>query len=92
MYIIKGECLYFYRDRKKGAKTKYKLMKKNDLFFTPSMQEHMAYYTKDTHFLAFSTRKRSKFDYEKDLIRINMNYYPEVKNKIEKYKKTNKKF
>tara|TARA_B100002051_G_C16271444_1_gene409118 strand:- start:85 stop:528 length:444 start_codon:yes stop_codon:yes gene_type:complete len=92
MYIIKGECLYFYRDRKKGAKTKYKLMKKNDLFFTPSMQEHMAYYTKDTHFLAFSTRKRSKFDYEKDLIRINMNYYPEVKNKIEKYKKRNKKF
>ena len=56
------------------------------------MQEHMAYYTKDTHFLAFSTRKRSKFDYEKDLIRINMNYYPEVKNKIEKYKKRNKKF
>ena len=45
-------------------------MKKNDLFFTPAMQEHMAYFTKNTHFLAFSTRKRTKFDYEKDLIRL----------------------
>jgi len=38
-------------------------MKKNDLFFTPAMQEHMAYFLKHTHFLAFSTRKRTRFDY-----------------------------
>ena len=87
MYIISGECLYFYRNRKKNSKTKYKKMKKGDLFYTPAMQEHMAFYSKNTHFLAFSTRKRTKFDYEKDLIRINMNEYPEVKKKIEKYKK-----
>jgi len=65
-------------------------MKKGDLFYTPAMQEHMAFYSKNTHFLAFSTRKRTKFDYERDLIRINMNEYPEVKKKIEKYKKKNK--
>jgi hypothetical protein len=51
------------------------------------MQEHMAYFTKNTHFLAFSTRKRTKFDYEKDLIRVNMEKYDEVKKAIFKYKK-----
>ena len=86
IYIISGEILYFRRDRKKNAKSKVTLMKKNDLFFTPMMQEHMAYFTKNTHFLAFSTRKRTKFDYEKDLIRVNMEKYDEVKKAILKYK------
>ena len=86
IYVIDGEILYFYKDRKKGAKTRIKLMKKNDLFFTPSMQEHMAYFIKNTHFLAFSTRKRTKFDYEKDLIKVNMQDYQEVATAIAKYK------
>ena len=86
IYVINGEILYFYKDRKKRAKTKFKIMKKNDLFFTPAMQEHMAYFTKNTHFLAFSTRKRTKFDYEKDLIRVNMQDYQEVSAAILKYK------
>ncbi len=86
IYIISGEILYFRKDLKKNAKTKVTLMKKNDLFFTPMMQEHMAYFTKNTHFLAFSTRKRTKFDYEKDLIRVNMEKYSEVKKAILKYK------
>ena len=86
IYVINGEILYFYKDRKRGAKTRCKLMKKNDLFFTPSMQEHMAYFTKNTHFLAFSTRKRTKFDYEKDLIKVNMQDYKKVVAAIAKYK------
>ena len=86
MYIISGEILYFYKNRTKGSKAKFKLMKKNDLFFTPSMQEHMAYFTKNTHFLAFSTRKRTKFDYERDLIKVNMRDYQEVASAIAKYK------
>ena len=86
IYVINGEILYFYKDRKKRAKTKFKIMKKNDLFFTPAMQEHMAYFTKNTHFLAFSTRKRTKFDYERDLIRVNMQDYQEVSEAILKYK------
>ena len=86
MYIISGEILYFYRNRKKGAQTKHGLMKKGDLFFTPNMQEHMAYFTKNTHFLAFSTRKRTKFDYEKDLIRIDMRDYEIVRKTIKRFK------
>ena len=86
IYIISGEILYFYRNRKKNAKTKFKPMKKNDLFFTPAMQEHMTYFTKNTHFLAFSTRKRTQFDYEKDLIRVNMRDYREVESAIALHK------
>ena len=82
MYIISGELLYSYRNRKRGSKVKIKKMKKGDLFFTPAMQEHMAYYTKNTHYLAFSTRKRTQFDYEKDLIRVEMEKYPDVKKAI----------
>ena len=87
IYIITGEILYFYKNRKKGSKVHTKKMKKGDLFFTPAMQEHMAYFLKHTHFLAFSTRKRTKFDYEKDLIRVNMKKYPDVKKAILKNRK-----
>ena len=47
----------------------------------------MAYFTKNTHFLAFCTRKRTKFDYEKDLIRVNMRDYKEVEVAITRFKK-----
>ena len=87
MYIISGELLYSYKNRKRGSKVKIKKMKKGNLFFTPAMQEHMAYFTKNTHFLAFSTRKRTRFDYEKDLIRVEMDKYTDVKKAIQKSKK-----
>ena len=87
VYIISGELLYSYRNRKQGSKVKIKKMKKGDLFFTPAMQEHMTYFTKNTHFIAFSTRKRTRFDYEKDLIRVEMDKYPDVKRAIQRSKK-----
>ena len=87
MYIISGELIYSYKDRKKGSKVQTRKMKKNDLFFTPAMQEHMAYFLKHTHFLAFSTRKRTRFDYEKDLVRVNMKNYHDVKKAILKNRK-----
>ena len=87
MYIISGELLYSYKNRKRGSKVKIKKMKKGDLFFTPAMQEHMAYFTKNTHFLAFSTRKRTRFDYEKDLIRVEMEKYPDVIKAIQRSRK-----
>ncbi len=87
MYIISGELLYSYKNRKRGSKVKIKKMKKGDLFFTPAMQEHMAYFTKNTHFLAFSTRKRTRFDYEKDLIRVEMDKYPDVIKAIQRSRK-----
>ena len=85
-YILKGEILFFYRDRKKGSKLNYKIMKKGDLFFTTYDQDHLAYFLKTTHFLSYSSRKRSKFDYENDLVRLNMDKEKKVKEIISKYK------
>lgn len=85
-YILKGEILFFYKDRKKGAKLNYKVVKKGDLFFTTYNQDHLAYFIKDTHFLSFSIRKRSKIDYENDLVRLNMNDDPKIIKIISKHK------
>jgi len=85
-YVLKGEILFFYRNRKKGSKLNYKIMKKGDLFFTTYDQDHMAYFLKSTHFLSYSSRKRSQLDYEKDLVRLNMHEEPKIKKIISKYK------
>tara|TARA_Y100000590_G_scaffold428245_1_gene539330 strand:- start:927 stop:1352 length:426 start_codon:yes stop_codon:yes gene_type:complete len=85
-YILKGKILFFYRNRKKNSKLNYKVMKKGDLFFTTFQQDHLAYFLKDTHFLSYSSRKRDKFDYEKDLVRLNMDQEPKVKKIITRYK------
>ena len=85
-YILKGEILFFYRNRKKGSKLNFKIMQKGDLFFTTYDQDHMAYFLKTTHFLSYSSRKRSKIDYENDLVRLNMHKEPKIKEIISKYK------
>ena len=85
-YILKGEILFFYRNRIKGSKLNYKVMKKGDLFFTTYDQDHLAYFLKTTHFLSYSSRKRSKLDYENDLVRLNMDKEKKVKEIISKYK------
>ena len=61
-------------------------MKKGDLFFTTYYQDHIAYFLKTTHFLSFSIRKRSQIDYENDLVRLDMDKEPIVKEIIAKYK------
>lgn len=85
-YVLKGEILFFYRNRKKGSKLNHKIMKKGDLFFTTFDQDHMAYFLKNTHFLSYSSRKRSKIDYENDLVRLDMDKEPRIKEIISKYK------
>ena len=85
-YVLKGEILFFYRNRKKGSKLNHKIMKKGDLFFTTYDQDHLAYFLKTTHFLSYSSRKRTKIDYEKDLVRLNMDKEAKIKEIISKYK------
>jgi quercetin dioxygenase-like cupin family protein len=85
-YVLKGKILFFYRNRNKRAKLNYKVMKKGDLFFTTFNQEHVAYFLKNTHFLSFSTRKRSQIDYENDLVRLDMHKDQKIKKIIAKYK------
>ena len=85
-YILKGEILFFYRNRKKSSKLNYKIMRKGDLFFTTYNQDHLAYFLKTTHFLSYSSRKRTKIDYENDLVRLKMDKETKIKKIISKYK------
>lgn len=85
-YVLRGEILFFYRNKKKDSKLNFKIVKKGDLFFTTYLQDHMAYFLKSTHFLSFSSRKRTQFDYEKDLVRLNMHKEAKIKEIISKYK------
>lgn len=85
-YILSGKIIFFYRDRKKNSKLNYKVLKKGELFFTTYNQDHIAYFLEDTLFLSFSIRKRNKIDYEKDLVRLNMDQEPKIKQIISKYK------
>ena len=84
-YILDGKMLFFYRDRKKGSKLNYRILKQGDLFFTTFNQDHLAFFIKNTHFLSYSSRKRSKFDYENDLVRLKMHEEPKIKKIISKY-------
>ena len=61
-------------------------MKKGDLFFTTYNQDNLAYFLKTTHFLSYRSRKRSKIDYENDLVRLNINKETKIKKIITKYK------
>ncbi len=87
IYIVKGEILWAYKKIHKDSKITLKKLKKGSLFFTPPMQEHFAYFIKDSHILAFSPRTGKKKSYENDLIRVNMQNYPKLKRAISKYKK-----
>jgi quercetin dioxygenase-like cupin family protein len=90
IYVLKGKILFFFRDRKKNSKLKYEIMKKGDLFFTKSLQDHMAFFLENSHFFAFSSRKRTHFNYENDLVRLKMHEEKMVENIIKKFYKKNK--
>ena len=87
IYIIKGEILWAYKKLQKNSKLVIKKLKKGSLFYTPPLEEHLAYFIKDSHIMAFSPRTGKKIFYEIDTIRVNMEKYPKLKKAISKYKK-----
>lgn len=85
IYVLSGKILFFYRDRSKNSKLRFHIVKKGDLFFTKSNQDHMAYFLKDTHFIAYSSEKRTHFNYEKDLVRLKMHEEKAVQKIIKRF-------
>ena len=77
--MLKGKFYGRIKKIHKDSKLILKKLKKGSLFFTPPMQEHFAYFIKDSHILAFSPRTGKKRSYENDLIRVNMQNYPKLK-------------
>lgn len=72
-YVLKGAMEYFYKE-KKGDKNLIKsvIVKQNEMVYTPSKEAHAMKFLEDSVFLAFTTEKRNKNKYEKDLHRIDL--------------------
>jgi len=82
IYVIKGEILWAYKNVSRKTKLKIKKIKRGELIYTPAMQEHFAYFVKDSHIMAFSPKLRTSISYEKDLVRLDMLKYKELKKAI----------
>ena len=69
MYMFEGQSDYYFRPAESKEEPKKIVWKKNQLIFTPPMEEHTSYFPEDTHFLAISRNPRDQDAYESDVIR-----------------------
>lgn len=69
MYMLEGECDYYYRPF--GSEDDPQVIKwvKNQMVFTPPMEEHTTIFTTDSSFLAISRNPRDQATYEADVVR-----------------------
>ena len=83
-YILEGEVFYFTKSLNTKSKLKRIIVKKGEMVFTPPKLEHLFYFKKETKFIVFSPSVRTQKSYEKDLVRLNMNKYPEISKLLKK--------
>jgi dTDP-4-dehydrorhamnose 3,5-epimerase-like enzyme len=70
IYVIKGQLMYFYKEKNK-KKIKKITVKKNFLIFTPNFEAHMIIFKKESEILEISKYKFSKISYNKDTVKVN---------------------
>lgn len=70
--VTRGSLTYFARPVNSQEKPTKKVYYKDDIFWTPPMEEHLMVFDEfnDNEFLCFSTGDRSQSNYEADLVRI----------------------
>lgn len=71
MYVLEGSIHYFFRGIK-AKKINYLHVKKNNIIFTPPLEIHTTFFDQKTSLLVANNLKRSKKDYEEDLVRYNL--------------------
>jgi len=72
-YMLSGSMRYYFRegmDSKNPIKSI--MVKKGEMVYTPPLEAHAMKFLEDSVFLAFTTEKRSKDRYEKDLKRVEL--------------------
>jgi len=74
-YVISGKIKYLSREVGSSAPPVMEYMNPGDLFYTPSLLEHLMYFEEDTIFINISNNKRDHLDYEQDLIRVNLDKF-----------------
>ena len=72
MYMLQGEADYYYRPAKSQEEPKIIVWKKDQLVFTPPMEEHTTVFTKDSVFIAISRNPRDQKTYEADVRRVEL--------------------
>ena len=72
MYMFEGESDYYYRPAGSEEDPKKILWTKNQLIFTPPMEEHTTVFTKDSLFIAISRNPRDQEAYEADVKRVKL--------------------
>lgn len=72
-YMLSGSMEYFYRDGKDDKNPiKHIIVKKGEMVYTPPLEVHAMKFLEESVFLTFTTEKRSKNKYEKDLKRVDL--------------------
>ncbi len=69
-YMLKGSMKYSYKQRKNPVKNI--IVKEGEMVYTPVSEAHVMEFLEDSVFLAFTTEKRNKNKYEKDLTRVEL--------------------
>lgn len=70
-YMISGAMEYSYQDMdKKNAKKRTVIVKAGQLVVSPPMVAHAMHFIEDSVFLALTTEKRGRSEYEKDTVRV----------------------
>lgn len=71
-YVLDGSIEYYHRAVGNKDPPKKVVIKKGELFFTPSMEEHAMVFPEDTTFLTLGGNSRKQASYESDLVRIEL--------------------
>ena len=74
-YVVSGKIKYLSREVGSNIPPVMEYMNPGDLFYTPSLLEHLMYFEEDTVFINISNNKRDHLDYEQDLIRVNLDKF-----------------
>jgi len=69
-YVVYGSIRYYERPVDSKSLPKIYKFVEGDFFWTGPMVEHLMVFDEKTEFLCFSTGKRTKKEYEDDLVRL----------------------
>ena len=72
MYMFEGQSDYYFRPAESKEEPKKIVWKKNQLIFTPPMEEHTTVFTEDSLFIAISRNPRDQETYEADVKRAQL--------------------
>lgn len=84
MYILEGQCDYFFKDRETGE-VHYLCVKPGENIFTPPLELHSTYFPVHTVMIVSSKNPRDQETYEKDTVREHFVDQNNIKEMLARY-------